>query len=307
MRRVVLFFLVLGAALAQTAAPPAKSALDKTVLEAYLRHLLAYPSQVKVEIEDPKPSELPGFQQVRIRASAGQAREERLFYVSNDGQKLFQTTVYDVSKNPFEREMKLLQTELQPSLGTPGAPVVIVVFSDFQCQFCREEAKTLREKLIQTYPTQVRLYFKDLPLTQIHPWSLPAAQAGRCIFRDRPLAFWDYHDWVFERQDQINEQNFRQKLNEYAASKGLDVEKLNQCIDSAATLPEIQASVQEAQALGVHSTPTLFINGRKIASAIRWENLKQLIDLELNYQSTAANAGDRCCSVQLPSLLEPKE
>jgi protein-disulfide isomerase len=303
MRGILAFLLLSAAALAQT---PAKSALDKAALEAYLRHLLLYPKNVTVEIADPKPSDAPGFHEVRVRASAGAANEERIFYVSNDGKKLFQATVYDLAKNPFEREMKLLKTELQPSLGTPGAPVVIAVFSDFQCQFCRDEAKTLREKLIQAYPEQVRLYFKDMPLAQIHPWALPAAQAGRCIFRDKPRAFWDYHDWAFDKQAELNEQNFRQKLNEYAAAKGLDAVKLNQCIDSKATLPEIEQSMAEARALGVNSTPTLFINGRKISSAIRWENLKQIIDFELDYQTAANNAGEQCCTVKLPSPLDPQ-
>src|SRR6267378_3211269 len=60
-----------------------------------------------------------------------------------------------------------LHTDLQPSFGTPGAPVVIVLFSDFECPYCKEEAKALRSNLLATYPKEVRLYFKDLPLTQI--------------------------------------------------------------------------------------------------------------------------------------------
>ena len=78
---------------------------------------------------------------------------------------------------------------------------MIVEFSDFQCPYCKEEAKMLRQNLIQTYPKQVRLYFKDFPLENMHPWAKAAAIAGRCVFQQKTDAFWEYHDWIFAHQD----------------------------------------------------------------------------------------------------------
>ena len=57
--------------------------------------------------------------------------------------------------------------------------MVLVLFSDFQCNFCGKEAQMLRENLLKTYPEQVRLYFKDFPLEKIHPWAKTASIAGR--------------------------------------------------------------------------------------------------------------------------------
>ena len=96
-----------------------------------------------------------------------------------------------------------MKTDLQPSFGEPGAPVAVVMFSDFQCSFCKEEAKMIRQNVASAFPTQVRVYFKDFPLEPIHPWAKPAAVAGRCVFRQKPAAFWDYHDWIFAHQDEI--------------------------------------------------------------------------------------------------------
>ena len=45
---------------------------------------------------------------------------------------------------PSRHDLDKLKTEFEPSLGTPGAPVVLVEFSDFQCPYCKEEAKMLR-------------------------------------------------------------------------------------------------------------------------------------------------------------------
>jgi protein-disulfide isomerase len=182
--------------------------------------------------------------------------------------------------------------------------VVIVVFSDFQCQFCAQEGQMLRQNLIVSYPDKVRLYFKDLPLEQIHPWAKAAAIAGRCIYQQSSDAFWSYHDWIFSQQSQITKENLKAKVLEHAKTAGkLDEFKLGNCIDTAATEPEVRRSIEEARDLQVNATPTLFINGRRISAQIPWENLKQLIDFELEYQKTAQNAGEACCSVKLPSPL----
>ena len=296
--------LTILAALALSAAettPAKKSALDKATLEAYVRHVFVWTSQVKVEIGDPKPSELPGFSEVDVHASQGQASADETLYVSKDGQKILRGAVFDVTQNPFKPELDKLHTDLQPSMGTPGAPVVIVEFSDFQCPFCKDEAKALRTNLLSTYPKEVRLYFKDLPLSTIHPWALQAAIAGRCIFRQDPAAFWDYHDWIYEAQADVTADNFKSKVLEYVKGKQIDSLQLEHCMDSKATQPEIDKSIAEAKALGVGGTPTLFVNGRLLTGqSAQWAALRQVIDYEIEYQKTAKNAGEDCgCELKI--------
>ncbi len=282
-----------------------KSGLDKPTLEAYVRHLFLWGPQIKVSVSDPKPSQLPGMVEVRVLGTAGAASQEELFYVTNDGQKIVRAAVYDIQQNPFREDLDKLKTEFQPSLGTPGAPVVLVLFSDFQCSFCKEEARMLRQNLIAAYPTQVRLYFKDFPLEQIHPWAKPAAIAGRCVFRQNPTAFWPFHDWLFENQTSMTAENLRAKVLEYGKNHDLDVAQLTRCVDNRSTENEVNRSMAEARALQVNSTPTLFVNGRRITSHISWPALKQIIDFELEYQKTAKNAGETaCCSQKLPTPLK---
>ena len=300
---VTRFLLLVFSAIAllgQAPPPAAKSALDKKTLETYLRHLLLYPPHVNLAIADPKPGDVPGFLEVSVRASAGNASEERVFYVSKDGSKILDAKVYDVSKNPFEKDIQKLNTAGAPALGTPGAPVVIVLFSDFECGYCAQEAKALRTELLKAFPTQVRVYFKDMPIQQIHPWAKPAAIAGRCVYNQKPEAFWDFHDWAFQKQGEIKQENFSQLFSAWVKDKGLDTAKLDSCRLDSATEAVINKSIAEARSLGVNSTPTLFINGRKIAGSVPWENLKQIIDLEIGYQATAKNAGEACCA--LPPL-----
>ena len=297
-------FLLLACLLLPLAQPAAdkKSALDKPTLEAYVRHLFVWGPQIKVEISNPKASPLPGLMEVTVHASAGNATQDEVFYISKDGQTLVRGSMFDVKDNPFKADLDKLKTDLQPSFGTPGAPVVLVLFSDFQCPFCKEEAKMLRGNILSAYPKQVRVYFKDLPLDQIHPWAKPAAIAGRCVFKQTPAAFWDYHDWVYEHQAEITKDNFRDKALEFAKGKEIDPLQFGRCMDTKATEAEVDKSVAQAHELKVNSTPTLFVNGRRLPAQVAWPDLRQIVDQEIEYQKTAKNAGEDCgCEVKLPS------
>ncbi|MDE3197361.1 MAG: DsbA family protein [Acidobacteriota bacterium] len=301
MIRRLLIALAAGCALfAQSAPAPKASALDKATLEVWLRHLFVWPAPIEVHIEDPKPGPMAGFYEVKIRGTSGPQSQEDTFYVSKDGQKVIRGTVYDIAQNPFKEDLDKIKTAGRPGFGTTGATVVIADFSDFQCPFCKEEAKMLRDNLLKTYPKEVRLYFFDYPLEPIHPWARPAAGAGRCVFRQSASAFWDYHDWIYDHQSEITAENLKSKVLEFAHGKQLDTAQLESCIDTKATDAEVQQTIDLGHSLGVNQTPTIFINGRRMAGSIPWNDLKTVIDYEIGYQKTAKNAGEDCgCDVRL--------
>jgi protein-disulfide isomerase len=285
---------------AQSAAEK-KSALDKPTLETYVRHLFVWGPQIKVEVGDAKPSAIPGMLEVNVHASVGEAAQDELFYISKDGQRIIRGAIFDVAENPFKQDLDKLKTDSQPNFGTPGAPVVLVLFSDFQCPYCKEEAKMLRANVLSAYPKEVRVYFKDMPLSQIHPWAKAAAITGRCFFKQNPAVFWDYHDWIYENQSEMTPENLRVKVMEFAKGKEIDALQLGRCMDTKATEAEVDKSVAEAKDLKVNGTPTLFINGRRLPPQAAWSDLRQVIDQEIDYQKIAKNAGEDCgCLVTLP-------
>jgi protein-disulfide isomerase len=289
-----------GAAAQSTAAPKApgagrKSALDKAVLEAWARHLLVMGPQIVVTISDPRPAPMAGFVEETLHASLGDRSQNFVFYISSDGSRIVQGTVWEVGRNPFQKDLDKLNTSFQPSMGTPGASVVLVEFSDFECPYCKEEAKMLRDNLLTAYPTQVRLYFKEYPLTSIHPWAKPAAIAGRCVFQQAAGTFWDYHDWIYAHQGEITAENFREKAMAWAkTAKGVDASQFGACVDGKATEAAIDKNIAEAQALDITGTPTLFVNGRRIPNTVDWPTLRNIIDYEIEYQKTAKDAGEDC-------------
>lgn len=286
---------------AQVKAP---SAFDKPTLEAYLRHLLAISPEVKLKIDDPKPSPVAELKQVVVHMSLGDRSQDETFYVSNDGKRVVRGLLYDIAQNPFKPDLDKLKTDQSPSFGPATAPVTMVVFSDFQCPNCKEEAKLMRENIPAKFPTQVRLYFKNYPLEQIHPWAKPAAIAGRCVFRQSPTAFWKYHDWIYEHQGEITPENFKDTVLNWAKSADLDLLQFGRCVDTKATEPEIDKEIAEGRSLNVDATPTTFINGRRLVGNYPWPNLEQIINGELSYQSTTHSAAEKCCEVSIPSPLK---
>jgi protein-disulfide isomerase len=297
----VIALLVTLLGLAALAQAPKKSALDKTTLEAYVRHLFVMDSRVKIEVSDPRPSELPGFVEETVHASVGNQAQDFVFLISKDGSKIFQGSVFDVNNNPFKKDLDKLKTEGAPSFGTQGAPVVLVEFSDFECPYCKEEATMLRANLPVSYAKQVHFYFKEFPLDSLHPWARAGAIAGRCVYRQSNDFFWEFHDWIFSHQGEITAENLKSKVMEWASlQKGLDAQQLGQCIDTRATEAEVNRSVAEGKSLSIDQTPTLFVNGRRIAGAFDWPSLRAIIDYEIDYQKTAKNAGEDCgCELKL--------
>jgi protein-disulfide isomerase len=291
------------------AAAPKVSALDKTTLENYVRHLQAWDRSIAIEVADPKPAPMEGFYEINVHASKDKASQDLLYYVSKDGRIILQGTVYEAAENPFKPDLDKLKgiTALSPNYGTQGAPVVIVEFSDFECPFCRDEAKILRANLLTTYPKEVHVYHLDMPLEAVHPWARTAANVGRCVFNQNAGAFWDYYDWIYGHQEEITLDNLKSKVLDWAkGEKTIDSLQLSRCIDTRETDAEISMSLEQAKNLQINQTPMFFVNGRRMAGAVDWATMKHVIDEEIAYQKTAKNAGEDCgCSVTLPGVGAP--
>lgn len=290
------------------AAAADKSAFDKATLEAYLRHVELWRPDVAVKIDDAKESkELPGFLDVNIHLTFNNtALPEQHFFVSKDGKKVFRADVYDINKNPFQANLDKLDVKGAPTLGPANAPVTLIIFSDFQCPLCKQEAEIIHKQIPETFPDKVRVYFRDFPLESLHNWARTAAIAGRCVYKMNPAAFWDYHDWIYENQNYIGLDNVKSKLSEFAAQKGLDSMQFSRCVENKTTEPEVNASLAVGNSLQLNATPTLFLNGRKLEGAVPWETLQILINMEIDHQakSAAPGAKDDCCTVAIPKIVK---
>ena len=162
-----------------------------------------------------------------------------------------------------------------PVIGPDDAPITIIEFSDFQCPFCEQWHAQVYTQLRQNYAKQVRIVYRDFPLTSIHPEATPAAEAANCA--NEQEAFWPFHDKLLGGSLDLSAAAYQQ----YATELGLDMTRFNECLASHRYADEVQADFDFAANLGVQSTPTFFINGIPLVGAQPYSVFKQVIDKEL--------------------------
>lgn len=291
--------LAVGLAAVIQAQSPAGAHLDLPAIESYIRHLLMWTPGIAVKLGEPTPASMPGLYRLTVRGTAGQKSQDEVFYVSADGQTIIHGDVFDVKKSPFEADISRLKTEDQPFLGTPGAPVTIVEFSDFQCPYCRQESSIVRKDLMEAFPHDIQLYYVDYPLESIHPFARGAAVLGRCIYRQNNASFWAYHDWIFEHQGEITPENLRERGMAFSgADKNLDMKQLTDCAVATAPREEVDHNKTIGDSLKINSTPTFFVNGRRLVGTIALQDWKMVVQHEIDYAKTLKKEAD-CCSIQL--------
>lgn len=279
--------MLLAAVLAQTggrAAPAGNITIDKTKIESYLRYAEGFSSAVKFTIGDPKPSPIAGYYRLTVHLTMGEAKQDKTYYLSADGKQLLTGDIWGLDENPFEETASRLPTS-GPAFGPADARVTLIVFSDFECPYCREFARTLRDNLPQKYPKDVRVIFEDFPIKSIHPWAEEAAEAAHCIADGNTGLFWSFHDWIFEHQGEISTGNLKEKAFGFVKEHQGDTTKVGTCLDSHAMRAKVEESVARGRPLGIEQTPTFFLNGRTVPGALKWAALNTLIQMELNRPS----------------------
>jgi protein-disulfide isomerase len=226
-------------------------------------------------------SEIPGWRRGNLEVALGQQTQNVAFYVTRDGRFLFRSEAVDLNVDPLQQVMSKIALKDQPARGPADAKVVMVEYSDFQCPFCSRVYETLENDILKTYGDKVRFVFKNFPLTSIHPWAEDGALASECAFQQGNDQHWKMYDGLFKEQGTITKENLREKSSKIAEAGGLDVAKFQDCFDNRKAMDAVKADEAEAAALGVNSTPTFFVNGRRLAGAQGVDGFKQLIDQSL--------------------------
>jgi protein-disulfide isomerase len=166
-----------------------------------------------------------------------------------------------------------------PARGAENAKVTIVEFSDYQCPFCGQ-AEALVKQVLETYPKDVRLVYKQFPLTSIHPNAMPASKAA--LAAGRQGRFWEMHHLIFDNQRQLGPE----KYTEFAEKLQLDVPQFQKDMESPDVLAQINREMQEGKAADVTGTPTIFVNGKRLMNR-SFDGFKQMIDASIGIPATA--------------------
>ena len=136
----------------------------------------------------------------------------------------------------------------------------------------------MKPQLVSEYvePGTIRFEYRDYAFRG--PEAVRAAEAAACAADQG--AYWRYHDTLFLNQSGPNSFS-DERLKQMAETLGLDSGEFNSCLDGGEKREAVERSTAEAQAQGVDSTPTVFINGTEIAEWHDFNAVKQAIDAEL--------------------------
>ena len=181
------------------------------------------------------------------------------------------------NREKTEREAAI-KNPLKPEIGanarvrgSKDAALTIVEYSDFQCPYCKrgyENVEALRKK----YGAKLLVVFKNMPLS-FHPHAMPASQWFEAIALQSPEKAWTFHDRLFENQDKLGEDYYKQLAKEL----GVDVSKAAKDAQGDAVKNKIEADMQEAKKFGIEGTPAYLINGVPLRGAYPVEAFDDII------------------------------
>lgn len=154
-------------------------------------------------------------------------------------------------------------------------PVVVRIYSDFQCPYCQQLEREMMPALLARLPEDVRVEFHQFPLESIHPLARPAAEASECAAQQGK--FWPYKDALF-RDDTWKTANPNAAFIALAGKVGLNTATFESCLSARGGKANVDAGVKEAQTLGLSATPTVFVDGHPAANPFDVAGLLRLID-----------------------------
>jgi len=148
----------------------------------------------------------------------------------------------------------------EPMLGRADAPVTVVMFCDFQCPYCAD-AQPVVNRLLSSYPSEVRLVYRHFPVERIHADGGRAAEASMCALDQG--RFWDMYRSLLANQNALDLNG----LIRQAAALRLDTTAFTRCLESGQHRADWRRDQSDGYALGASATPTFFVNGTMIEGA----------------------------------------
>ena len=238
---------------------------SEDVVNGFMRYTFGFDPGTTWKIIKVQPSP---YGMAEVNVTVAQKDQPPNFYrllVAPDGAHVVVGDVIPFGAKPYAPARHLLDAGAKgPSKGPATAPITIVEFSDFQCPHCKEAQPSI-EKLLAAHP-EVKFVFQNFPLAS-HDWARKAASYADCVAQSgKQDAFWKFVSDTFEAQAQITASNADEKLAAFADGTGVKGADMATCAALPATDGHVQKSIDLGTSAEVTSTPSFFINGRKMGN-----------------------------------------
>ncbi len=306
----LLAFALAGCRAQVSPAPPANDAALDRKIEVLVRSQLSVPGDWNVTVGSRTPSAMAGFDTVTLTFTPppdpthGQHEQSMNFLLSKDGSTLAKLSKWDLNKTPVDT----ITTAGRPVRGDAQAKVEIVNYDDLECPYCARMHAELFPETLDHYKGLVKIVYKDDPLVEIHPWALHAAVDANCLAGLDPSAYWRYVDYLHTHGEDVSGPDHdaaksNALLDKLAREEGARA-KLNAGVLDACLAKQdesvVRASMKEADGLKIDGTPTLFVNGERIAGAQPVETVWAAIDRALRAEGITPPANPQSAAPAKP-------
>jgi protein-disulfide isomerase len=274
---------------------PASNAQEKPLdaktsrdIEVTLRSKLDIPPDYVIHVGPRTAGDTPGFDNLEVSFDLPDHPEHSKkldFLISNDNKTLERIARWDVSTNTAD----LVPAGDRPVRGNPNARVVLVNFDDLECPFCAKLHSELFPETLDHYKGLIKIVYRDLPITDLHPWAMHAAVDANCLAAQSTDAYWSYVDYLHTHGEDITGPDRDVKksaamIDKIAFVQGeknkLDRNKLGACV-AKQDESGVRAELKLSESLNIDQTPTLYVNGEVIEGALPEDVLWRAIDRAL--------------------------
>lgn len=180
-------------------------------------------------------------------------------------------------KQGFEFQMKepvapklSIKTDGFARKGKTGAKIQIVEFADYQCPHCKAAAGQIK-KFMKEFSKSVELVYIDFPINR-SGISQVIAEGAYCAKEQNK--YWEYHEMAFTKQAELS----KDTPEKFAKELKLKVDDFKKCLKSAAAKAYVARGKAEGQRVGVSGTPSVYINGKRLAKGVTYEALKEEVE-----------------------------
>jgi protein-disulfide isomerase len=276
-------------------------------IERQIRATYKLPPEAPVVVGPLSPSpDWPGYEAFTVTIGEEGRKQDFPFLLAKDKKSIVRVNRIELSADPYGDVMKKIDVRGRPVRGAKQSKVVLVAYDDLQCPFCTMMHQILFPELLKEYGDRVTFVYKDFPLPN-HAWASHASVDANCLAAQNEDAYWNFVDSVHAGQKEINGQATPEsrlaELDRLALQQGadhkLDAAQLQTCV-KAQNDAAVKASLHEGEAIGVDSTPTLFINGEEMSGGVApLPRLRAALDRALKNagsvapQSTATQASPK--------------
>jgi len=265
----------------------------KGMLSQYVQRKFKLPPSQSVNVVEVVAVENTCYRKLRFKGKDPNQPLEFELFLSPD-RRFLTRDLSDSALDPLieeERKADQLRSGLvsanAASLGPKDAPINVVVFSDFECPFCRNAA-TIIKQVASSDAKNLRFTFRHMPL-RMHRWARTAAEAAACAQLQSGEGFWKLHDQIFENQSAFTVENAKSKILEYARTiSELDVPKLQECLATNTAAAIVAEDIRFALANDILGTPTFFVNGYRVQGVKNAEQLIAIIHERANKSTVKA-------------------